>query len=176
LHQLVHPRILAEDVLEAVLARQFLAQDRVLALEILDFDDAADQKRNLRRVARLDDVFLRAFLHRGHGGIDGGIGGDDDYGSIGLKPTDLDHGLDAVQAARHSQVDEVDRVRARARLADGFAARGRGIDGVTILPQPRGQRFRHQLLVIDDQDFPVCFHCLKLATGPLLSPGPAGSA
>ena len=73
LEDVLHPRALADDVAEVVLPRQFLAQDAVLALQVFHFDDAAHQEGNLFRVAGLDDVLLRPFLHGGDGGIDGGV-------------------------------------------------------------------------------------------------------
>ena len=50
------------------------------------------------------------FLHGGDGGIHRGVGGDDDDGGLGVQPADLHHGLDAVHAAGHLEVDEVDGV------------------------------------------------------------------
>ena len=85
-----------------------------------------DQQRDLLRVARLDDVLLRAFLHGGDGGVHGGVGGDDDDRGLRVQPPDLHHGLDAVHAAGHLQVDEVDGVVARPRPS----------------PPPRGRRRR----------------------------------
>jgi hypothetical protein len=68
---------------EAVLAGQLAAQDRVLALEVLDPDDALHEERDLLRVAGLDDVLLRPLLHRRDRGVDRGVGGDDDDGGLG---------------------------------------------------------------------------------------------
>ena len=99
------------------------AQDRVLALEVLHLDDALDEQRDLLRVAGLDDVLLRALLHRRDRRVDGGVGGDDDDGGVGLELADLHHRLDAVDAARHLEVDEVDGVLALA--APSRSPRGR---------------------------------------------------
>ena len=101
---------LRHDVVEAVLARELLAQDQVLALEVLHLDDARHEQRDLLRVAGLDDVLLRAFLHRRDRRVDRGVGGDDDDRGLGAELVDLHHGLDPVDAGRHLQVDEVDRV------------------------------------------------------------------
>ena len=158
LEDLHHARALADDVLEAVLLRQLLAQDGVLALQVLDLDDAAHQQRDLLRVARLDDVLLRALLHGGDGGIHGGIRGDDDDGGVRMHAPDLHHGFDAVHAARHLEIDEVDGVVLGPRVVHGFAAGGRRIHRIAVLAQPRGQRFAHHFFIVDNQNFPVTIH------------------
>ena len=61
----------------------FLRRIGVLALQAFDLEDAADEQRDLLGVARLDDVLLRALLHGGDGGVDGGVGRDDDDGRVG---------------------------------------------------------------------------------------------
>ncbi len=66
---LLHARILGDDVVVTILAVQFLAQNRILALQLLEFEDARNQHRDFLRIAGLHDVFLRAFLH----GLDGGV-------------------------------------------------------------------------------------------------------
>ncbi len=155
---LPHARILADHVVRGVLARQLLAQDRVFPLQVLHLDDAVHQQRDLFRIARLDDVLLRAFLHSGDGGIHGGIGGDDDDGCLRVQPPDLHHGLDAVHAAGHFQVDEIDGVVTRPRFLQRRVAGCGGVHHVAVFPQPGGQRLTHHLFVIHHQNLPVGFH------------------
>ena len=147
---------------------ELLAQDGVLALQVLDLDDAADQQRDLLGIAGLDDVLLRALLHRGDGGVDRGVGGDDDDGRLGMQAADLHHGFDAVHAARHFEIDEIDGVVAGAGLLDGLAAGSGGVDVVSVFAQPGGQRFAHDLFVVDDQDLPVGVHMCD-SLGPACS-------
>ena len=122
LHQLenrMHLRAFADDVVKVILLVQPLPQDGVFPLQVLDLDDALHQQRDFRRIARLDDILLRAFFHRRDGRIHGGIGGDDNDGGIRVDLADLHHGLDAIHAARHFQVDEIDGV---VRLASPWPA------------------------------------------------------
>ena len=158
LEDLLHPGMLADDVVAAVLAGQLLAKDAVLALQVLDLDDPLHQQRDLRRVERLDDVILRAFLHRSDRGVDRCVGRNDDDGSARADLVDLRHGLDAVEAAGHPQVDEADRVVSGLRLIDGLASRAGRLSGIAILPQPRRERFAHDLFVVNDQDLPMVLH------------------
>ena len=146
------------DIVHYVLAAQFLAQDAVFALQVLHLHDAVDQQRNLFRIARLDDILLRALLHRRDGRVHRGIGGDDDDGSLRADAADLHHRLDAVHSARHLQVDEINGVVALACLLDGFVPRRRGVHRVAVFAQPRGQRFAHHLFVVYYQDLPAVLH------------------
>ena len=157
-HDLLHPRILTHDIVHAVLPRQFLAQDGVLALQVLDLDDAVDQKRDFLRVAGLDDVLLRALLHGGDGGIHRRVGRDDDDRSFRVQPPDLHHGLDAVHPAGHLQIDKVDGIVAQPRLLHRIAAGGRRVHDVSVFAEPGGQRFAHHLFVVHHQNLPVSLH------------------
>src|ERR1035437_7731918 len=145
-------------IVHRVVPCQCLAQDGVLALQVLHFDDAVDQQRDFLRIARLDDVLLRAFLHGGDGRVHGGVGRDDDDGGLGMQVADLHHGFDAVHAAGHFQVDEVDCIVAQACLLDGIVAGGRRVHDVAVLTEPCGERLAHHLLVVHYQNLPVSLH------------------
>ena len=146
-----------------VLPRELLAQDGVLALQVLDFDDAVHQQRDLLRIAGLDDVLLRALLHGRDGRIHRGVSRDDDDRGLGVHAADLHHGLDAVHAAGHLQIDEIDGIVLLAGLFHGLAPGGGRIHQVAILAQPGGQRFAHHFFVVHHQDLPVGFHNCSLA-------------
>ena len=85
LEDLLHARVLGDDVAKVVLAGQLFAQDGVLALQVLDLDDARHQQRDLFRIAGLDDVLLGALFHRLNGRVHGGVRGDDDDGSVRVQ-------------------------------------------------------------------------------------------
>jgi len=154
----VHRRVLADDVLERVVALQPLAQVQILALQVLDLDRPFDELRDLLRVAGLDHVLLRPLLQRVDGGVDRRVGRHDDHRRLGLQLADLDHRLDAADAGRHLQIQEIDVVRRGPRHFHRLAARGRDVHGVAVLPQPGRERLPHRDLVVDHQDLPDAVH------------------
>ena len=77
----------------------------------------------------------------------------------GCSLPDLHHGLDAVHAARHFQIDEVDGVVARPAPSPAPRAPEAAVSTqIAVLPQPGGQRFAHHFFVVDYQDLPVGLH------------------
>src|ERR1017187_7759929 len=153
-----HASILGDDVVHYILAIQFLAEDAVFALQVLYLHDAVDKERNLFRIARLDDIFLRALLHGGDGRVYRGVRGDDDDRRFGANAANLHHSLDAIHSARHLQIHEVNGVVTLARFIDGFMPRCRGVHHVAVLAQPGSQRFAHYFFVVYYQDLPAVLH------------------
>ena len=89
-----------------------------------------------------------------------------------MQAADLHHGLDAVHAAGHLEVHEVDGVIALARHIQRGAPAGGGIHVIAVLAQPGGQRFAHHLFVIHYQNLPVGLHddCSLGASGSAARP------
>jgi hypothetical protein len=94
----------------AVLPRQLLAQDRILALQFLQLQNARHQHRNFLRIAGLHDVFLRAFFHRLNRSIDGCVGRNNNDRRFRADAVDLHHGLDTIHTAGHFQIHKADGI------------------------------------------------------------------
>ena len=59
-------------------------------------------------MARFYDVLLRALFHGLDRRIHGGVGGDDDDGSLRANAVNFHHRFDTIHAPGHFQIDEAD--------------------------------------------------------------------
>ncbi len=158
IEDLVHRRALARHLVERVLLLQLPAEQDVLALQVLDPEDALDEKREFVRVAGLDDVLLRTLLHGLDGRVHRRVGSDDDDRGIGVELPKLAHRLEPVHAGGHLQIHEVDREVLLFGLLDRLATRGCRLDRVAVLVQPDGDGLALDRLVVHDEDLPLPIH------------------
>ena len=108
--ELLHQRVLADQLVEVALPRQLRPEVDHLAVEGAPLERAADQGQDLVLVERLGHVVERAELHGGHRGADGLDGGHQDHLDVLVDRLDPLQDLDAVHARQpHVQEDEVHR-------------------------------------------------------------------
>src|ERR1017187_6316703 len=65
-------------VMMTILAGESLAQNCVLAFQLLELHDARNQHGYFLRIARFDNVFQRSLLHGLNSSVDGRVGGNND--------------------------------------------------------------------------------------------------
>ena len=125
----------------------------VLALLLLAaaLDAGGDRRKDLLVLEGLADAVERAALPRADGGVEGGVGGDDDDDGLGVGLQNLFERAQAAHA-RHRNVEEHHVVGAPAVTLQPLLAGLRQIDAVALGREQRLQHVAHDLLVVNDED------------------------
>jgi hypothetical protein len=147
----LHRRALRDEIAEPVLALERLAQDRVLPQQALLRDDLLHHQRELLGIEGLHQVVVGPLLHGGHRGVDGGVGGHDHEGDVGLDLLRLVEDLEPVHPG-HLEIRDDDGPALGLQPLHRARAVGRQHHRVAVLLQPAAQRLADDLLVVHHQD------------------------
>ena len=147
-------RRVADHAIEAVRLGLSRAQLAHLAAQPRGLERLLDHGRERLEVERLVHEVVRAELHRLDGGVDAGVGREQDDEDVGIELLEL---LEDGQAVEVGQpVVENREVDARGGLLDGRLA-VLGLEHVVAgRAQTLGDRPADQLFVVDDQNRFVC--------------------
>ena len=160
LEHLLHRRGVADDVREAVLLGQPLAQLARLRAQPALLQLALDHDGQLVDVDRLGQVVGGARAHGRDRGLDRAERGHHDHRQVGVALAQACQQLDAVHAG-HLQVGEHQVGRELLQLAQRLEPVGGGLDLVALVAQELGERGARVDLVVDDQDASLVFHLLR---------------
>ncbi len=159
-----HLGALADQVVEAVLVLEPLAQRARLLEQPLLLERLLEHDLQLLDVDRLAEVVLRAQLHGLDGGLHRAVGRHHDDHRLRADLLDLGQQLDAVHA-RHAQVgqhdvglDLLEQLQPGARVV-------RARDLVAVLVEQRLERRGGVHLVVDDHEPPLDTHVSSPAAG-----------
>ncbi len=155
LEDLVHPGVLADDVVEAVVLLQLLPEREDLVLQGSLLEGAVDHQSQIGRVVdRLGEEVVGAEAHRLDDAVDRAEGRRDDDRH---EHPAVDHLADQVHAAHagHPQVGHQDAVIGLAQLGERFLAAGDRLDIQLV-----GGKELHQVaaavrIVINDEQLPL---------------------
>ena len=157
--ELEHGRAAADDVAESLRARDLDAQPRVLALEIADAQHVFDRHQELVGIAGLDEIVVRAELHRLHRGLGAPVAGEHDRRWRDQPPLTAARGV-RLQAAqqlhavhhRHVEIGDDDLESRRGELVERLLSVAGDRDRVAAPGEDLGEGARHVRLVLDEQD------------------------
>ena len=128
-----------------------LAQAQVLRRETLLLEPALNDANDLFDLEGLEDVVVRAPLHRVDGGLDRAEPRHDHGERIGGRGPDRVEQLDPAHA-RHLEVADDEVVVRVVELGEGGRAVLGGPHDVTLHPEEIGQDVPDELLVVDNED------------------------